>query len=287
MKVKDVAMIENLKSGLRINVFDLTGTVLTPVHINTNYDQSQIDFLLYQNYYCLITKLHCLMNKSSHMKHVCRSCLAAFSSQPVLLDLMEKCINQQPTNITFSWKDHLKFEDHHMKVPVTIRVYADFECINQPTNNPNVLYKQIPIAVGYYLISPPGSLCVSPSGNNYYSYFDEGCTRRQQSCVKWFVDEMLTLEKNASNYFKTNLELEITPQEEEQFQQSTIREWLSVCWLCEQPFTEGKVRDHDHLTGKYRGAAHDICDINSKQKSSSFVPIFLNNSSGYDCHLIF
>ena len=74
---------------------------------------------------------------------------------------------------------------------------------------------------------------------------------------------MLTLEKIASNYFKTNLELQITPQEEESFQLA------EECWLCEQPFTEGtqsdpggvKVRDHDHLTGKYRGAAHNICNI--------------------------
>ena len=73
---------------------------------------------------------------------------------------MERCINQQPTNITFSWKVHLKFEDHYMKDPVRIKVYADFEFINQPQNTaklashtegtlctPKVLFKQIPIAV--------------------------------------------------------------------------------------------------------------------------------------------
>ena len=48
-----------------------------------------------------------------------------------------------------------------------------------------------------------------------------------------------------------------------------------------------KVRDHDHLTGKSRGAAHNICNINCKQRSYSFVPIFFHNFSGYDCHLIF
>ena len=45
-----------------------------------------------------------------------------------------------------------------MKIPVPIRVYADFECVNQPTNknNPNekILFKQLPIAVGYYLVTP-------------------------------------------------------------------------------------------------------------------------------------
>ena len=277
MKIKDIPKFENL-NNLNVNVFELTKTVLTPIHINTNYDQPQIDLILYQNHYCLITKLHCLLNKDSHMKWVCRRCLTAFSSQPVLLDHIDRCQKQQPTNITFSWKDHLKFEDYHMKVPVPIRVYADFECINQPANDreaaPKVLYKQIPIAVGFYIISP--------FGNNYSSYFGE-------SCVTWFVNEMLTLEKIANIYFESNIPLEITSEEgvasQESFQQS------KVCWLCENPLGEGEaahtVRDHDHLTGKYRGAAHNKCNLNCKKKSSSFVPIFFHNFSGYDCHLIF
>ena len=123
MNVKNIPKLEILNTqsafgiGLRtegalhINVFELTGTVLTPIHINTNSDQPQIDLLLYENHYCLITKLHCLINKSSHMKHVCRRCLTAFSSEPVLLDHLKKYINQKPTNISFSWKDHLKFEN--------------------------------------------------------------------------------------------------------------------------------------------------------------------------------
>ena len=266
MKVKDIPKFEHLNIGLCINVFELTGTVLTPIHVNKNYLQPQIDLLLYQNHYCLITKLHCLINKDSHMKHVCRRCLTGFSSQPVLIDHMERCIKQQPTKITFSWKNQLKFEDYYMKVPVPIRVYADFECINQPQNTPNVLFKQIPIAVGYYVISP--------IGNYYYSYFGTDCTT-------WFVNRMLTLEKIASKYFKTNLELEMSQEEEVQFQLA------EECWLCENPLDDTKVRDHNHLTGKHRGAAHNICNINCKQKSSSFVPIFFHNFSGYDCHLIF
>ena len=229
MKVKDIPKFENL-NNLKINVFELTGNVLTPIHVNKNYLQPQIGLLLYQNHYCLITRLHCLINKDSHMKHVCRRCLTAFSSQPVLIDHMERCIKQQPTKITFSWKDQLKFEDYHMKVPVPIRVYADFECINQPQNIPNVLFKEIPIAVEYYVISP--------FGNYYYSYFGIDCT-------KWFVNRMLTLEKIASKYFKTNLELEMSQEEEVQFQLA------EECWLCENPLDDTKVRDHDHLTGKY------------------------------------
>ena len=158
MKVKDIPKFERLNKlnirGHGINVFELTGNVLTPIYINENYKQPQIALMLYKNHYCLITKLHCLINKDSHMKHVCRRCFTAFYSNDVLNNHIERCINQQPTNITFSWKNQLKFEDYYMKVPVPIRVYADFECINQPQKDPKLLFKQIPIAVGYYIISP-------------------------------------------------------------------------------------------------------------------------------------
>ena len=192
MKIKDIPKFENLNS-LNVNVFELTGAVLTPIHINKNYLQSQIDLLLFENHYCLITKLHCLINKDSHMKWVCKRCLTAFSSEDILSQHIDRCQKQQPTKITFSWKDHLKFKDNQMKIPIPIRVYADFECINRTTQNPNVLFKQIPIAVGFYLISP--------FGNNYSSYFGE-------SCVTWFVNEMLTLEELASEYFETNIPLD-------------------------------------------------------------------------------
>ena len=100
---------------------------------------------------------------------------------------------------------------------------------------------------------------------------------------------MSTLEKIALEYFETNIPIEMTPEEEQSFQQSTI------CWLCEQAKCENplsfalgdtKVRDHDHLTGKYRGAAHNRCNLNCKKIkfvcSHNFLGMiviqFLNNS---------
>ena len=102
----------------------------------------------------------------------------------------------------------------------------------------------------------------------------------ERNCVEWFVNEMIKLEHMVSNYFKTNKPLGMSP-EEEDFEQTTFY------WLCEGDFSSENVRDHDHLTGKYRGAAHKCCNLNCKQKSSSFVPIFFHNFSGYDCDLLF
>ena len=48
-----------------------------------------------------------------------------------------------------------------------------------------------------------------------------------------------------------------------------------------------KVRDHCHLTGKYRGAAHSKCNINVTQKQSNFIPFIFHNFSNYDCHMFF
>ena len=45
-----------------------------------------------------------------------------------------------------------------------------------------------------------------------------------------------------------------------------------------------KVRDHDHIAGKYRGAAHSNCNINLKLTKK--VPIIFHNLRDYDGHLI-
>ena len=48
-----------------------------------------------------------------------------------------------------------------------------------------------------------------------------------------------------------------------------------------------KVRDHCHLTSKYRGSAHSICNINVTQDQGNFIPFIFHNFSNYDCHMFF
>ena len=38
------------------------------------------------------------------------------------------------------------------------------------------------------------------------------------------------------------------------------------CWICDRVFGVGdnKVRDHFHITGKYRGSFHWSCNVNLK-----------------------
>ena len=55
------------------------------------------------------------------------------------------------------------------------------------------------------------------------------------------------------------------------------------CWICNEEFNDDKVRDHCHFTGRYRGAAHNKCNLNYKKPK--FTPVVFHNLSGYDSHL--
>ena len=61
------------------------------------------------------------------------------------------------------------------------------------------------------------------------------------------------------------------------------------CWICKKFFNnnnnEEKVRDHCHVTGKFRGAAHRNCNVNFQLTKN--VPVIFHNLRGYDSHLIF
>ena len=68
-------------------------------------------------------------------------------------------------------------------------------------------------------------------------------------------------------------------EEEKQFEKAEI------CWICNKLIeNDNKVRDHCHITGKYRGAAHWNCNIN--MKISKKIPVIFHNLRGYDSHLI-
>ena len=57
----------------------------------------------------------------------------------------------------------------------------------------------------------------------------------------------------------------------------------TLCHICNEQLGNDIVRDHCHLSGKFRGAAHEICNL--KSKVSKFFPVVFYNLSGYDSHL--
>ena len=53
--------------------------------------------------------------------------------------------------------------------------------------------------------------------------------------------------------------------------------------ICNEKHGEDRVRDHCHLSGKFRGAAHEVCNL--KYNVPTFFPVVFHNLSGYDSHL--
>ena len=68
-------------------------------------------------------------------------------------------------------------------------------------------------------------------------------------------------------------------------QKSTLRS-ATVCHMCEEQIVpdETKVHEHCHLTGRYRGRAHQNCNIN--YQDSRIIPVVFHNLTGYDAHFI-
>ena len=97
--------------------------------------------------------------------------------------------------------------------------------------------------------------------------------------IKAILQERKYCKKIMKDLFNKNLIM--TEEEEHLFQQS------NNCWICKKIIDNDneKVRDHCHITGKFRGSAHWDCNINFQLTKK--IPVIFHNLKGYDSHLIF
>ena len=87
---------------------------------------------------------------------------------------------------------------------------------------------------------------------------------------------------------KFNKPLKMTKQDEINFQKATH------CHICEKKYkpddhdpNKEPVRDHCHITGKYCGSAHLICNLKLKVSAEKIkIPVIFHNLKGYDSHFI-
>ena len=57
--------------------------------------------------------------------------------------------------------------------------------------------------------------------------------------------------------------------------------------VCNKALNSDSVRDHCHITGKYRGAAHNSCNLKLRPCSkTTTIPVVFHNLRSYDSHLI-
>ena len=92
-----------------------------------------------------------------------------------------------------------------------------------------------------------------------------------------FID---TLEKNIKGIykkFKFPKSMIMTMHDKLVYDNSTL------CHICNEELGEDRVRDHCHLSGKFRGVAHEISNL--KYKVPKFFPVVFHNLSGNDSDL--
>ena len=249
---------------------------LIPIEISKNESDNVIDLLFCKNHYALIKKLHVFLG--DHKKcFVCRRCLNSYTCENALINHKEKCGDDNICTIRTSNEPHLYWKKHFHKNPLYFRIYADFEADNEKNNSKignktTNIYKQNPVPNGYYIISEMEDVLESGYYESPLGYDN----------VDWFVNEILKLENKMAFYFKnTKKDIIMTQEDEEKYKNNNI------CRFCEKNVESDKVRDHCHLTGKYRGPSHNVCTINVKQKDSNFIPFAFHNFSNYDCHMSF
>ena len=64
---------------------------------------------------------------------------------------------------------------------------------------------------------------------------------------------------------------------------------MDECYICGEKYVEKdvRVRDHCHITGKFRGSAHRECNLKLRIKPDDIkIPVIFHNLWGYDSHFI-
>ena len=157
-----------------------------------------------------------------------------------------------------------------LRVPFII--YADLECLLQKINtcskNPEKSYtekKATHRPSGYSLVT----CCSFDKPKNERKYY------RGEDCMKIFCEDLKDQAMKIVNYEKKEM-IPLTNEEKETYENQKI------CHICEKEFcidednkkefkVKQKVRYHCHYTGKYRGAAHRICNL--RYKISKEIPV--------------
>ncbi|XP_022799901.1 uncharacterized protein LOC111337802 [Stylophora pistillata] len=288
MEVKDIHRFETLNPGIAVNVFEYEGE-LNPLRVSKiEKINTHIDLLLIaegeKKHYCLIKSMSRLvssqLSKNEHKKFICRRCLNYFGSQKLLDEHDELCRDHEAVREKMPEPDtFLFFKNHQRKIDVPFVIYADFESILKPLNSaqpfPEKCYtdkKQLHIPVSFCFY-------IKCSFDDQYSKLVEYIAKSEDEDVAQIFVNML--EEEVHRIYKNHppKNMIFTKNDAEIFEKATC------CWLCEKDFEKGDtiVRDHCHFTGKFRGAAHNSCNLSARQPK--FIPVIFHNLANYDAHL--
>ena len=243
-------------------------------------------------HYVGVTNLNRLLNsKGKHQSHEgrkhCERCLQPFTSEELLTNHREYCYTGRPETLVPMNENKQKhiFQRWQSIQRLPYIVYADIECYLEKKGGDDTDYGRVrthkAAAISYLLIPHP-EMKAEPLNLRYRVYQGPDCIVR---CMRSLTD--LAKEVYQWNISYANQPVIMSSED-------TAKHSLATnCYICGKRFASSKkeshnlqkVCEHDHLTGKYRGAACQEC--NGKMRlQDTFLPVFFHNFRGYDCHII-
>ena len=287
---KDFCKTEK-QNNICINVFCYENGLTYPIYVSDKKFSDCMDLSLIfdksKSHYVYIKDFNGIMfskTKNKNKKYFCRCCLQGFSSENFLMEHKENCLIINGKQNVMLGKGSISFKNYSKQLPAPFKIYADFECILSGTLSKGVKSRDknngsyaeeyqdhIPCSFAYKVV------CV----DNKFS--KDVVLYRGKNAVYKFIEAILKeckyCKKIIKNHFNKNLVMS-AEEEEKHFQLS------NSCSICDKLFNVGddKVRDHCHITGKYRGTAHFSCNANLKL--SKKIPETVHNLRGYESHLI-
>ena len=278
------------QNEININVFGYENKQPYPIYVSKEkYDDHMELLLITENenkHYVLIKDFNRFMyNKTKHKesKHFCMFCLQCFSSEKVLNNHKDNCIalnGTQAVKMPEKGNNTLKYNNFHKQQQVPFVIYADFEAITekisncQPDNNQsytNAYQKHTDCGFGYKVVC-----CYDDKYSQPLKIY------RGEKAVYTFLEYMLDEVKYCKKVMKKefNKPLKMTKKDEEKFKKA------EECYICNKN-EDIRVRDHCHITGKYRGSAHQECNLQIRLNLEKIkIPVIFHNLRGYDSHFI-
>ena len=284
------------RNSIRINVFGYENGQPFPIHISKETFEDQMNLLLIikdrKKHHVLIKDFDAFMyNQSKHKerKHFCMYCLQCFSSERILANHVNNCLTingAQAINMPKQGENILKFNNFHKQLPVPFVIYADFEAITKKVQGceQSEEMKKDKDTRSYTEAYQTHEDCG-------YGYKEVGCydgkyskqTRiyRGENAVYKFMEKMLEEVEYCKAVIKKPLVM--TEVDEQHFKT------MDGCHICSEKYTDKdvRVRDHCHITGKFRGSAHQECNLTLRIKPENLkILIIFHNVRGYHSHFI-